>query len=161
MLLGCAGAVLLWVPSLTALAAGMLLPAVATLVVSLRIAARLGWQGVGGSSGRRLPIDAKTAGVEFRREILPIGLGIVLSALYFRIDIFLVELWRGTQAVALYNARVPSDRGAPPVSLPPCSRSRCRFSHGPATGGRSRAYRSRLPFSRPLRVPRCGSLHRS
>jgi len=41
MLLGCAGAVLLWMPGLTALAAGMLLPAVATLVVSLRMAARL------------------------------------------------------------------------------------------------------------------------
>ena len=30
--------------------------------------------------------------------------GIVLSALYFRIDVFLVQLWSGTEAVALYNA---------------------------------------------------------
>jgi O-antigen/teichoic acid export membrane protein len=102
-LLGCAGAVLLWMPSLTALAASMLLPAVATLVVSLRIAARLGWE-VSAAAPPAASINMKTAGVEFRREILPIGLGIVLSALYFRIDIFLVELWRGTQAVALYNA---------------------------------------------------------
>jgi O-antigen/teichoic acid export membrane protein len=36
--------------------------------------------------------------------VLPIGAGIVLSALYFRIDVFLVELWQGTSAVALYNA---------------------------------------------------------
>jgi O-antigen/teichoic acid export membrane protein len=28
----------------------------------------------------------------------------VLSALYFRIDVFLVQLWSGTEAVALYNA---------------------------------------------------------
>jgi O-antigen/teichoic acid export membrane protein len=27
-----------------------------------------------------------------------------LSALYFRIDVFLIEWWRGTDAVALYNA---------------------------------------------------------
>ena len=40
----------------------------------------------------------------FRREIWPIGAGIVLSALYFRIDVFLVQLWSGTESVALYNA---------------------------------------------------------
>jgi O-antigen/teichoic acid export membrane protein len=28
----------------------------------------------------------------------------VLSALYFRIDVFLVQLWSGTESVALYNA---------------------------------------------------------
>ena len=27
-----------------------------------------------------------------------------MSALYFRIDVFLVQLWSGTEAVALYNA---------------------------------------------------------
>jgi O-antigen/teichoic acid export membrane protein len=36
--------------------------------------------------------------------VWPIGAGIVLSALYFRIDVFLVQLWSGTEAVALYNA---------------------------------------------------------
>ena len=36
--------------------------------------------------------------------MIPIGAGIVLSALYFRIDVFLVEAWQGTTAVALYNA---------------------------------------------------------
>jgi O-antigen/teichoic acid export membrane protein len=39
-----------------------------------------------------------------RRDVVPIGIGIVLSALYFRIDVFLIEIWRGTGAVALYNA---------------------------------------------------------
>ena len=39
-----------------------------------------------------------------RRDHWPIGAGIVLSALYFRIDVFLVQLWSGTEAVALYNA---------------------------------------------------------
>ena len=36
--------------------------------------------------------------------MLPIGAGIVLSALYFRIDVFLVQLWSGTTPVALYSA---------------------------------------------------------
>src|SRR5262249_13855650 len=38
------------------------------------------------------------------REVWPIGAGIVLSAAYFRIDVFLVEFWSGTEAVGLYNA---------------------------------------------------------
>jgi O-antigen/teichoic acid export membrane protein len=40
----------------------------------------------------------------FRRDVWPIGAGIALSALYFRIDVFLVQLWSGTEAVAYYNA---------------------------------------------------------
>jgi O-antigen/teichoic acid export membrane protein len=40
----------------------------------------------------------------FRRDVWPIGAGIVLSALYFRIDLFLVQFWSGTEAVAFYNA---------------------------------------------------------
>ena len=40
----------------------------------------------------------------FRRDVWPIGAGIVLSALYFRIDVFLVQLWAGTGSVGLYNA---------------------------------------------------------
>ena len=48
-----------------------------------------------------LPVSAWTV---FRRDVWPIGAGIVLSALYFRIDLFLVQLWSGTEAVASYNA---------------------------------------------------------
>src|SRR5262249_50863763 len=40
----------------------------------------------------------------FRGEVWPIGAGIILSALYFRIDVFLVQVWSGTEAVGLYNA---------------------------------------------------------
>jgi O-antigen/teichoic acid export membrane protein len=36
--------------------------------------------------------------------VIPIGAGIVLSALYFRIDVFLVQASQGTAAVGLYNA---------------------------------------------------------
>ena len=53
-------------------------------------------------SGQSRTLDART--VFFRRDVAPIGAGILLSALYFRIDVFLVQLWSGTEAVALYNA---------------------------------------------------------
>ena len=40
----------------------------------------------------------------FRRDVWPIGAGIVFSALYFRIDVLLVQQWSGTESVAFYNA---------------------------------------------------------
>jgi O-antigen/teichoic acid export membrane protein len=94
--------VLVWWPSVTVLALALLIPVVTTVAISLRIAARL-------VPGPRRHQDTKQHKEdrflpEFRRDIWPIGAGIVLSALYFRIDIFLVQLWRGTEAVAYYNA---------------------------------------------------------
>lgn len=41
---------------------------------------------------------------EIGRSVLPIGMGIVLSELYFRVDLFLVEAWLGVSLVALYAA---------------------------------------------------------
>ena len=87
-------AVLIWRPGVTALALAMLLPAIATALWSARIAARLRPT----ATGSAIPSDS------FVRDVFPIGLGIVLSALYFRIDVVLVELWVGTEAVASYNA---------------------------------------------------------
>jgi O-antigen/teichoic acid export membrane protein len=93
-----------WRPDVTVLAMAMLWPVLATLAVSLRIATRL---------ARAVPLSmaegtARGAGVawpdDFRRDVLPIGAGIVLSALYFRIDVFLIQFWTGTTAVALYSA---------------------------------------------------------
>jgi O-antigen/teichoic acid export membrane protein len=86
-------------PDVTLLAIAMLIPVVVTLAASVRLA-------------MRLADDEPHAGTDvevcswpiFRRDVWPIGAGIVLSALYFRIDVFLVQLWSGTEAVALYNA---------------------------------------------------------
>jgi O-antigen/teichoic acid export membrane protein len=103
-LLGAAAVALVWMPSVTALAGAMLLPAVVTLAVSLRIAVRLGREASAARRSVSSPTGVQSAGVEFKKQVLPIGLGIVFSALYFRIDIFLVGLWQGTQVVALYNA---------------------------------------------------------
>jgi O-antigen/teichoic acid export membrane protein len=106
--LACGLAALAWWPDVTVLAVAMLVPVVVTLVVSLRLAVRLNDAGgvpyvspqdLGGS-----PAAQYITSAVLRRDVLPIGAGIVLSALYFRIDVFLVQRWAGTESVALYNA---------------------------------------------------------
>jgi O-antigen/teichoic acid export membrane protein len=84
---------LLWWPDVNVLAIAMLLPVAASLAWSLRFAL-----GVTGDPGLS-PIEDS-----FARDVFPIGIGLVLSALYFRIDVLLVEWWAGTEAVARYNA---------------------------------------------------------
>jgi O-antigen/teichoic acid export membrane protein len=84
----------------------MLIPVALTLVASLRIASRIREgrpEGLHytGSSSADLQVRRW---VVFRRDVWPIGAGIVLSALYFRIDVFLVQLWAGSEPVAFYNA---------------------------------------------------------
>ncbi len=97
--LGGAMAVLTWRPDLMWLAWALLIPALVTFVASLRIARRLAPSTVAAITSARTSTVA-----EFRKDVVPIGLGIVLSALYFRIDVFLLQLWSGTAQVALYNA---------------------------------------------------------
>jgi O-antigen/teichoic acid export membrane protein len=102
---------LAWKPDVTILALAMLIPVAVTLAVSVRIATRLARLPEGAKDGGQLrpqidadPDAALCSWPVFRRDVWPIGAGIVLSALYFRIDVFLVQLWSGTEAVALYNA---------------------------------------------------------
>jgi O-antigen/teichoic acid export membrane protein len=105
-------AALAWKPDVTVLAIAMLVPVGLTLAASLRIAWRLGadtqvrpYESAFRADTQVRPYESATAGFEtFRRDVWPIGAGIVLSALYFRIDVFLVQLWSGTEAVAFYNA---------------------------------------------------------
>ena len=40
----------------------------------------------------------------FVRDVLPLGAGVLLSALYFRIDVYFIEQWQGLEAVGGYNA---------------------------------------------------------
>ncbi|HUR33742.1 MAG TPA: oligosaccharide flippase family protein [Vicinamibacterales bacterium] len=90
----------LWLrPDITLLAGAMLLPAVLTLGLTAATARRLA---AGRDQGRR--VIAMPRGDEFLHSVAPIGLGILLSALYFRVDLFLLERWSGETAVALYNA---------------------------------------------------------
>jgi O-antigen/teichoic acid export membrane protein len=112
--LACGLIALAWNPEVTRLAIAMLIPVAVTLAWSVRIASRM-------TDESRLRDDARDADrpppaaapyaprrpgtfTTFRRDVWPIGAGIVLSALYFRIDVFLVQFWSGTESVALYNA---------------------------------------------------------
>jgi O-antigen/teichoic acid export membrane protein len=100
--LGIGAAVLMWRPGVVALALALLTPAVGTLWWSTHVARRL--------SGERSPARAAAAMAQspLRREltndVLPIGAAVVLSALYFRVDVLLIEWWRGAAEVGAYNA---------------------------------------------------------
>jgi O-antigen/teichoic acid export membrane protein len=96
----CGAIALAWKPDVTVLAIAMLLPVLVTLAASARIAVRLAASRPAAFAEREVHCSWPV----FRRDVWPIGAGIVLSALYFRIDVFLVQLWSGTEAVALYNA---------------------------------------------------------
>ena len=101
----CGLAALAWQPDVTVLAIALLIPVAITLGVSLRIASRITGGRLEGrdDNGRGGDLQGRRW-TEVRRDVWPIGAGIVLSALYFRIDVFLVQLWAGTEAVAFYNS---------------------------------------------------------
>lgn len=92
-------AVLAWRPDVTLLAAALLIPPILTFVYSLRLSSSFD-----AGSAKPHPIRGVSLGAEFGRDVLPIGAGILLSALYFRIDVFLIDAWRGTVSVGLYSA---------------------------------------------------------
>jgi O-antigen/teichoic acid export membrane protein len=90
----------LWLrPDVTFLAGAMVVPPVVAGIYTLRRSARMAATVPGPHGNIARPLLP-----EFVRDVAPIGAGIVLSALYFRIDVFLLEAWRGTETVGLYNA---------------------------------------------------------
>lgn len=101
----CGVVALAWRPDITALAIAMLLPVLATLAVSLRIAQSLAASTTAAAKDDDdATVRAYRVRDSFTHDVWPIGAGIVLSAAYFRIDVFLVQLWSGTEAVGMYNA---------------------------------------------------------
>jgi O-antigen/teichoic acid export membrane protein len=100
-LLSIAAAALWLFPSVAAIGAAMVLPPIATLAYSVARARRLAAPTSAPEGETAPPIDVRG---ELVRDVLPIGAGIVLSALYFRVDVVLLQLWSGTDAVATYNA---------------------------------------------------------
>jgi O-antigen/teichoic acid export membrane protein len=88
-------------PRLGALAAALFVPPVAVFWYSLHAVGKL----VGAPQAGCGPgILEDLSRARLARDVLPIGTGIILSALYFRIDLFLLEFWSDLQTVALYNA---------------------------------------------------------
>lgn len=90
-------AVFTWRPTLLSLSVAFLLSSVGTLGIALHLARTL----TPPPDGAGPP---QSTWREFVTSILPIGAGVVLSALYFRVDVFLLGLWRGADDVAAYNA---------------------------------------------------------
>jgi O-antigen/teichoic acid export membrane protein len=93
-------AVLFWWPRLDFLGAAMLIPSVIAMLVSFAIAWRLS-ESREPSAGSRQSLLAPAT---FARDVLPLGAAVLLSALYFRIDVFFIERWQGLEAVGGYNA---------------------------------------------------------
>ena len=98
--LALAVAILTWWPQLEYLAAAMLAPAVLALIVSVGIAWRLSGSREPGA-GSREPILTPAS---FMKDVVPLGLAVLISAIYFRIDVYFVEYWQGLQVVGAYNA---------------------------------------------------------
>jgi O-antigen/teichoic acid export membrane protein len=95
---GLASAVLITQPSLLLLSVALLVPPVLALGVSLTIAARLTPDSSAGHAASPLTLEA------FRHEAAPIGIGILVSAIYFRCDVYFLNYWHGLEAVGAYNA---------------------------------------------------------
>src|SRR5262249_44960449 len=95
-------AALLWRADVNLLALAMLAASLGTLASSLTIARRV----ISSTATTSAPVidPPAMASDSFFRDVFPIGAGIVLSAIYFRVDMLLVQLWAGTEAVARYNA---------------------------------------------------------
>jgi O-antigen/teichoic acid export membrane protein len=82
------------------LAIAMLTPALIAAVVSMMIASRLST----GAEGREPGAESQLTSSRFLRDVLPLGLGILISAVYFRIDVYFIQQWHGFQPVGGYNA---------------------------------------------------------
>jgi O-antigen/teichoic acid export membrane protein len=95
-----AASLVLWLrPEPTVLAVSMLAAPLLMAAYSVRLAFQL----ASSMSPQRVDVPQDRL-AEFAREIAPIGAGILLSALYFRIDVFLLQAWQGIETVGLYNA---------------------------------------------------------
>jgi O-antigen/teichoic acid export membrane protein len=91
------GVLLAW-PSLVWLAAALVVPPLVALGVARSIAQRMTIHPFGPN-----PRDQLLAS-RYLHDVAPMGIGIFLSAVYFRCDIFFIERWHGLEAVGIYNA---------------------------------------------------------
>jgi O-antigen/teichoic acid export membrane protein len=84
-------------PTLRLLGMALIAPPVVALVVSYAAARRL--TGVGAD----IRLSALTLH-GFARDAAPIGIGVLVSAIYFRCDVYFLGYWHGLDVVGMYNA---------------------------------------------------------
>ncbi len=97
--------VLWWWRRLDYLAISMLVPALIAMLVSLVIALRMSGAGSRESgAGSWEPGAGGLTPARFFRDVFPLGAATLISALYFRIDLYFIEQWHGLQPVGGYNA---------------------------------------------------------
>jgi O-antigen/teichoic acid export membrane protein len=98
-------AALWWWRRLDYLGIAMLVPGVIAVLVSLGIAMKLSGAGSGEpGAGSREPGPGTLTVSQFFRDIFPLGAAVLISALYFRIDVYFIQQWHGFQPVGGYNA---------------------------------------------------------
>ena len=97
------------------LAIAMLVPGVIAIAVSVIVAWRLSIRlkpdttgpDAAGPTAEQQPWGSPSGGLTpatFLRDVFPLGAAALLSALYFRIDVYFIQQWHGFQPVGGYNA---------------------------------------------------------
>jgi O-antigen/teichoic acid export membrane protein len=87
-------------PTLLALSIALAAPSLLALMASQLVVLRV-------SAARRVAHDGPSFTLSrhaFRTHVAPLGLGVLLSALYFRIDVYFLERLHGIEVVGSYNA---------------------------------------------------------
>lgn len=90
---------LAWRPTLGVLGLALLLPFAGMLAAALLVAARAG--ALRNDRPRRREGLAR---LRFVSDVLPMGIASLLSVMYFRVDLFVIDHFRGPEAVGLYDA---------------------------------------------------------
>src|SRR5687767_13563958 len=88
------------------LAIAMLVPGVVAIAVSVIVALRLAIRLEPDTTDARkwFPPSGGLTPSRFFREVFPLGAAVLISALYFRIDVYFIQQWHGFQPVGGYNA---------------------------------------------------------
>jgi PST family polysaccharide transporter len=96
--------VLWWWRRLDYLAVAMLVPGVIAIVVSIAVAMRLTVGLTPDATERAEETRGGLTARKFFRDVFPLGAAMLISALYFRIDVYFIQQWHGFQPVGGYNA---------------------------------------------------------
>jgi O-antigen/teichoic acid export membrane protein len=89
-------------PTLLLLSIALLVQPAVALLVSFAIAGRLTTGGTEAPALHADPRQPRRLGL--LRDAAPIGAGVLLSAIYFRCDVYFVSYWHGLETVGMYNA---------------------------------------------------------